>query len=180
MNCKKISTLSLSLGLIFTPIVDPLPTLAHSTVIEYQATEAIAIDAKFDNGQPMANAQVVIYAPDNPTVAWSKGMTDETGQFSFIPDYQQTGNWTVKIRLAGHGSVINIPIESSVNSNVTANKNNPQTIFTEDQTTFTSAVIGNNQNSNLSWSQKLLMTIAGGWGCVGTALYFSRKNKTLN
>ena len=197
MSYKRLSTLSLglslSLGLILTPIIHSSPTLAHNTILEYQATEAIAINAKFDNGQPMKNAQVVIYAPDNPTVPWSKGSTDEAGKFTFIPDYQKTGNWTVKIRLAGHGSVINIPIEntaipiessSSINSeNLTSNQ---KTIVdrNDNSKTLTSAMIQNNQNSNLSWSQKLLMSIVGAWGFIGTALYFSGKNsknnKTIN
>ena len=57
-------------GLIVVSVIHPLPSFAHNTIIEYQATEAIAIKAKFDNGKPMTNAQVVVYAPDIPAVLW--------------------------------------------------------------------------------------------------------------
>ena len=50
MSYRRLSTLSLglSIGLIFAPVVNPSPTFAHNTVLEYQATKAIAISAKFD------------------------------------------------------------------------------------------------------------------------------------
>ena len=159
-------------SLIVASTLYPLSSLAHNTMIEYQVQEAIAIEAKFDNGTSMSNAQVVIYAPDNPRQPWKQGVTDEQGKFTFIPDYTKEGNWSIKIRSAGHGSVINIPINSS---------NIPQSsISSHHYQTDSSAAIKTNQNKQLSFTQKLMMAIMGGWGFVGTALFFSRKNKIIN
>ncbi len=176
-----------TLGLIITSVVFPNPSLAHSTIIEYQATEAIAIEAKFDNGQPMVNAQVVVYAPDKPSVAWQKGLTDEQGKFSFIPDYNNEGNWSVKVRSAGHGNVINIPIQSQLSSS-SANQLKTDSLpeekklasEEENKTNTYSSSIQTDNKAPLSLPQKLLMAMMGSWGFVGTALFFSRKNKTLN
>ena len=172
-------------GLIVTSVVYSLPSFAHNTIIEYQATEAISIEAKFDNGQPMTNAQVVVYAPDKPSQPWQKGSTDEQGKFSFIPDYSKLGNWSVKVRSAGHGNVVNIPIKSqlSLTSEVETNSLPQTTKVTSEQEskveTYSSSLSADT-NAPLSLSQKLLMAMMGSWGFVGTALFFSRKNKTLN
>ena len=157
-----------ALGLILASVIHPLPTLAHSTVIEYKMAKAITIEAKFDGGLPMSNAQVVIYAPDKPTQPWQKGVTDEQGVFTFIPDYQNQGDWTIKVRSAGHGNVINIPIKPMDSSA-------PQS-----ETISSPPDVNPNQNSPLSASQKILMAAMGSWGFIGTALFFSRKNNTIN
>ena len=167
-------------SLIAVSVSHSLPSLAHNTMIEYQATEAIAIEAKFDNGKPMTNAQVVVYAPDNPSVPWQKGLTDHKGQFTFIPDYDNQGDWSVKVRSAGHGSVISIPIQSlSSSSNIERSKN-PPTISAATTKTFSPTLAKANNNTPLSLTQKLVMAIMGSWGFVGTALFFSRNNKTIN
>lgn len=167
-------------GLIVVSVIHPLPSFAHNTIIEYQATEAIAIKAKFDNGKPMTNAQVVVYAPDNPSVPWHKGFTDEQGKFTFIPDYDNQGNWSIKVRSAGHGSLINIPIPSLASSADISQETNPQSISASVRQRFSSSLSKTNNNPSLSLTQKLLMAIMGGWGFIGTALFFSRHNKTIN
>jgi nickel transport protein len=140
--------------------------LAHGTVINYQAKESIEIEAKFDNGTPMKNAQVVIYSPDNPKEAWLTSTTDENGKLVFTPDFSQQGNWSVKVRSAGHGSVINIPIESSSTKTEDADT---QEIITS-RSTSSPAI-----NATLTTAQKMMMATTGVWGFVGTALFFSRK-----
>lgn len=170
MICKHLSVFGFSL--FVASVLTPLPSLAHNTIIEYQATEAIAIEAKFDDGTPLSNAQVVVYAPDNPNQAWQKGITDDQGKFSFIPDYKNKGNWTVKVRLAGHGDVINIPINASNIQNPSASLSHSETI--------SSSLSLSHDNAQLSLRQKLMMAMMGSWGFVGTALFFSRKNKIVN
>ena len=167
-------------GLTTVSVVHPLASLAHNTMIKYQATEAIAIEAKFDNGKPMTNAQVVVYAPDNPSVPWHQGVTDETGTFTFIPDYDNQGNWSVKVRASGHGSVINIPIQSPSSSSTIKGSENTQIMPASTKETFSPASAKINNNTPLSFTQKLVMAIMGSWGFVGTALFFSRNNKTIN
>ncbi len=68
------------------------PVLAHGVKIEYGQTAAIIIRATYDDGTPMVKGQAVVYAPDDPTTPWLKGMTDEKGQFTFIPDREISGN----------------------------------------------------------------------------------------
>lgn len=157
---------------IVASAIHPLSSLAHNTIIEYQVKEAIAIEAKFDNGKPISNAQVVVYAPDNPAQPWQQGVTDEQGKFTFIPDYTNEGNWSIKVRSAGHGNLINIPINSSNINNASASSQNGEAT--------SSSSVGINKNPQLSIAQKLMMAIMGSWGFVGTALFFSRKNKIIN
>ncbi|MEL6493521.1 MAG: carboxypeptidase regulatory-like domain-containing protein [Cyanobacteria bacterium J06623_7] len=135
----------------------PEKTLAHGAKIQYRQTSAIAIQAKYDDGTPMANAQVVIYAPSDRTNPWLKGETDAEGNFSFIPDTEphNIGNWDVKVRQSGHGNITSIPINRG---NLT-------------QTTATQLA---SAGAGYSLSQKIVMAAAVGWGFVGTTLFFAR------
>lgn len=156
-------------------------TLAHGVEASFQSVEAISIVAHFDSGKPFSNGQVVVYAPNDPQNPYLQGVTDENGKFVFQPDRTITGSWTVRVRGAGHGTIINIPIEAT-----TATTDNIQeieaTINNNNETSDNSASENNSQNSTMSIvsspnpSQKILMAVSGVWGFVGTALFFSRKN----
>ena len=143
--------------------------LAHGARIDYQQTSSIAIRATYDDGTPMAKAQAIIYAPDEPTTPWLKGMTDESGLFTFTPDPNLSGNWDVKVRQSGHGNIVSIPLEAgaiATNSHQKVNMGSP---------------VAMTSNSGYSVGQKLLMAIAISWGFLGTALFFSRKpNNTIS
>ena len=141
------------LSLVFIPE----KILAHGANIEYQESSAITIQAKYDDGQPMANAQVAVYAPSDPANPWLKGTTDDDGHFSFVPnaDPENMGNWDVKVRQAGHGNITSIPVADGKLAEVA----HPHIL---------SAGVG------YSPSQKIVMAAAVGWGFVGTALFFSR------
>lgn len=169
---KKISLTALNilfLMVIFTPKI-----LAHGSKITYQQIEALEIVAKYDNGKPMAKAQVIIYAPNDLTKPWLNGVTDDQGKFMFTPDYSLVGNWNVKVRLAGHGKIINIPISSSsVSSDLsskTLNQKDTETALIQSQ------VASERNDGQLTLLQKLMMAATGVWGFIGTALFFSRKN----
>lgn len=143
---------------LITIIALPNKVLSHGANIQYGETTAIEIRAKYDDGTPMGNAQVVIYAPSDRAVPWLKGMTNDDGSFSFIPDRQPAniGNWDVKVRHSGHGDITSIPItENTIATSAGAELSVP------------------NQNSYTS-TQKVIMAAAGVWGLVGTALFFSR------
>lgn len=136
-----------------------IPTLnivqAHGVNISYHADMTYRIEAKFDNGQPMVNGQVTIYAPDNPAVVWGEGFTNDEGVYLFTPDPKIAGDWTIKIRQAGHGSLITIPIGSD--------------------NTFVGGEGATSGSTGLSLLQKILMAACVVWGAVGTALYFKRR-----
>lgn len=177
---KKISWTSIGIILSITSYAPKI--LAHSVEIDYRQTEAIEIMAKFDNGTPMIKAQVVIYAPNNLSQPWLKGMTDEQGKFIFSPDTSIIGNWAIKVRSAGHGSFIDIPIEtpSQKNSLTPSTKDNLSQINNKTKDTQTmmrnSYPFTSGNNQTLTTLQKVMMAIVGVWGFIGTALFFSRNN----
>jgi nickel transport protein len=162
MIFKKLFLSGLSGGIMMWIITYSPQTFAHGSKITYQSTQGIEITAKYENDTPMRDAQVVIYAPDDPATPWLKGLTNEEGKFMFIPNSKITGNWSIKVRFAGHGTMINIPIESSEieNSNEIKKLN----------------ISNQNNNPNLTTLQKLMMSLTGIWGLIGTALFFSRKS----
>ena len=138
----------------------PKQVLAHGANIGYRQTSAITIEAKYDDGTPMANAQVVIYAPSDRATPWLKGTTDDSGNFTFVPDTdaENVGDWDVKVRQAGHGDITSIP--------VTGNRENAA----DTQLSSTGA--------GYTPSQKVFMAAAGVWGFIGTALFFARSKSS--
>ncbi len=138
----------------------PKQVLAHGASIGYSETSAITIEAKYDDGTPMANAQVVVYAPSDRATPWLKGTTDDAGNFSFVPDTdaENLGDWDVKVRQAGHGDITSIP--------VTGNRENTA----DTQLSSTGA--------EYTPSQKVFMAAAVGWGFIGTALFFARSKSS--
>ena len=139
----------------------PKQVLAHGANIEYRQTSAITIEAKYDDGTPMANAQVVIYAPSDRATPWLKGTTDDSGNFTFVPDTdaENVGDWDIKVRQSGHGDITSIPITGDLGENAA------DTQLTSDGSDYTSA-------------QKAVMAAAGIWGFIGTALFFSRSKSS--
>ena len=136
----------------------PNKALAHGANIQYRQTSAISIQAKYDDGKPMANAQVVIYAPSDRATPWLKGTTDNSGNFTFVPDSnpQNQGDWDIKVRQSGHGDITSIPIGKDRLATPTSQ---------------TQLVSGDDGYTPM---QKVVMAAAGVWGFVGTALFFSR------
>jgi len=127
----------------------PMKAYAHGVIIEYTVDMAIEIVAMYDNGEPMAGAQVVVYAPDDLSTPWLTGVCDDEGRFTFIPDTSKPGTWDVQVRRAGHGDIVHIPIGEG---------------------TVATAGAG-----GLSVLQIALMSVCVIWGFVGTALYFARR-----
>lgn len=137
---------ALALGLMLSG-----PALAHGVNIEYTSEVQVSIVAKYDNGEPMAGAQVAVYAPDEPSTPWLTGECDEEGRFSFTPDTSRPGIWDVQVRLAGHGAMVHIPVGEG--------------------TASTGGVGGYGP------LQLAVMVACVVWGSIGTALYFSRRRR---
>lgn len=133
-------------------------THAHGVALDYTSVAAVQLTATYDNGEPMKNAQVNIYAPDDPSDPWLTGQTDEQGQFVFTPDAEQAGNWEVQVRQAGHGDIVNIPVNTNADGSVQI-----------------ADAIAKRTSDSYSTPQLVLMGAAGIWGFVGTALFFSRE-----
>jgi nickel transport protein len=133
---------------------------AHGVDIRHQTTQATEIEAKYNTGEPLANAQVTVYAPNGET-PWLKGTTNDKGQFTFTPDVNQPGNWQVTVRLAGHGDILTIPVSK-------------QPVAQNSESGYTQPIAQNSQ-SGYTPLQKAVMTTSVLWGLVGTALFFSRR-----
>lgn len=145
-------------------IAAPKKVLAHGANIDYRETSAITIQAKYDDGKPMANAQVIIYAPSDRSTPWLKGITDKSGNFTFVPDTsnsENNGDWDIKVRQSGHGNIISIPATDSKLADHTSGNQ-----------------LSSSQENGYSPAQKVVMAAAGVWGFVGTALFFSRSKSS--
>ena len=122
---------------------------AHGVELSYDARDGIEVTARYDSGDPMADAQVTIYEPGELSEPWLTGTCDEAGKFFFVPDPSLPGTWEVRVRQAGHGGLIRIEVEEG-------------SIESGGSTGFTTL-------------QKVVMALTVVWGCIGTALYFRRR-----
>ena len=122
---------------------------AHGVQVAAELTQAVHIRATYDTGQPMAQAQVALFAPSNPAQVWARGVTDDKGTFTFVPDPAEVGQWSVQVRQAGHGAIVSVTTDGTA----------PQAA----------------QPTPQSMAQKLLMVALVAWGALGTALFFWRR-----
>lgn len=84
---------------------------AHGTSIELTVNEnRVDVHALFDTGEPMSNAQITVYAADNPREAWLSGEADEEGRYSFEVDNSISGAWGISVRTAGHGELLHFDV----------------------------------------------------------------------
>ncbi|MGF1496695.1 MAG: carboxypeptidase regulatory-like domain-containing protein [Elainellaceae cyanobacterium] len=146
--------------------------IAHGTQIEYRTTQALEVQASYDTGKPMANAQVVVYAPDNPAEPWLTGTTDEQGRFTFTPDPSLPGQWDVQVRQAGHGDIVSIPLGEPV---AEAAETGGDAAEAEAAVAMVSNSVSG--STELDPLQKAVMAGAVIWGFIGTALFFMARKK---
>ncbi|MCC5898360.1 MAG: carboxypeptidase regulatory-like domain-containing protein [Phormidium sp. GEM2.Bin31] len=139
--------------------------LAHAAQLRYEIESTISVTATYDNGEPMANAQILIYSPDDAREPWMRGTTDDAGRYEFRPQAEESGNWTVTVRQAGHGDMITINLDDS------GTRADASTENSSDSSLFAGS-------ADISLPQRLLTGGSIIWGCVGTALFFSRRRKS--
>lgn len=125
--------------------------LAHGVVIESRPGPGFILEARYDNGEAMGEATVLIYAPDDPGRVWQSGRTDAAGRFAFVADPQLPGTWSVQVRQDGHGAMIHIVLAA------------------DDQALVVTTVAGHEHG------RRWLTSLAVVWGLIGTALYFQRR-----
>jgi nickel transport protein len=151
------------------------PVLAHGAHIDYQPTESIQIQARYDSGEPMQGAQVMVYSPENLSDPWTQGTTDDQGRFVFAPDPSQPGNWEVTVRQAGHGDIVSIPVQGESTASEAGGTSQTAEASTgnavpEDSTPQAASY----QAGQLSPVQQGITIGAVIWGFIGTALFFAR------
>lgn len=138
--------------------------IAHGVEIEYQAAQAITVMATYDSGEPMAEAQVAVFSPDNPSEPWMTGTTSEQGVFTFAPDASVLGDWEVQVRQAGHGDIVTIPVEENFAEGGAGGSTDNVAASSGGTSSFTPL-------------QKIVVMGAVVWGFVGTALFFMSRKK---
>lgn len=104
----------LTAGVLVTLAV--LVVTAHGACV--QATKddtngVVTVTAAYDTGEVLDGAQVVIFAPDDLANPWGTAMTDENGQYQFVPDAAILGFWEVQVREAGHGGSAYVEITAA-------------------------------------------------------------------
>ena len=139
--------LTFSLVILLAPTA-ATSALAHGAIIEYTINMSVEITAKYDSGEPMAEAQVAVFAPNDLSTPWKTGTTDSQGHFTFTPDPEIPGTWDIQVRQAGHGDIVHIALGEDIE--------------TTKSTGFTPL-------------QTILMGACVIWGFIGTTLYFSRR-----
>ena len=129
----------------------PLRTFAHGVLMDATPIPSFRIHVRYESGEPMANAQVNVYAPTDPQNVWLQTVTDKNGYFLFTPDPGLTGTWDIQARLAGHGDMLQLEVqEDGAIRQLTSSRGTPV--------------------------QKGVTIAAVVWGFVGTALFFSKRS----
>jgi nickel transport protein len=113
--------------------------------------DSVRVSASFDDGQPMDEAQVTVFSGSNPTEAYLVGVTDENGCFSFLPDGEQSMQWDVQVRKAGHGDIVHFSMSEDAQVEI--------------------------RNGRFSVFQITIMSACVVWGFIGTALFFKSRWK---
>jgi len=89
---------------------------AHGVLLDaaYDPESRIAsASARFDTGEPMADAEVTVFAPDDPSTPWLRGRSDGAGAFRFEPDPARPGYWAVQMRHDDHGAITTFRVEDA-------------------------------------------------------------------
>ncbi len=179
---------------------------AHGVVLEVMFAPdsgTLTVTAAFDTGEILDEAQVAVFAPSNLINPWLTGVTDSDGAFSFMPDFDDEGEWTIQVRKAGHGGQATQMIdagmapstdETASNANdapTTINTDAGRIVITGDAvfevrgdvvitttgTPSTQATPNPSITNDFSPAQIIIMSASVIWGAIGTALYFNGRSK---
>lgn len=153
--------------LLLLSLIPASSAFAHGVEIAYTidpTSGVITVQAAFDSGEVLSEAQVAIFAPSDLINPWMTGVTDADGAFSFTPDYTIEGVWDVQIRKAGHGGLIHLTLDASM-------------IPSADSVVSAAPVSGDTPalGNGFTPLQVIIMSASVIWGFIGTALYFSRR-----
>lgn len=72
---------------------------------------ALELTATYSSGEPMEEATVLVYAPDDAENPWQEGQTDAMGHFTFAPDESLPGDWKIHFQQAGHEDILIVPVD---------------------------------------------------------------------
>jgi nickel transport protein len=185
--------LSLLLPVLLLAMSTATVAYAHGVVISYTLSDngEVELYAEFDTGEVMADAQVTIYAPDDPMTPWLTGTSDAEGKYVFVIDPEQPGMWDIQYRKAGHGDMVHLELTPGM-INPTALAQAPGELQTGPAPVEQSAPATNSGATMLASGgnvgggggftplQVMLMSASVIWGFVGTALYFSSRKTEVH
>ncbi len=135
-------------------VLDRPSAIAHGLKLQAQLKSTVEVSALYEDGTPLKQAQIKIYKPNQAEEAAVTGVTDDNGIFHFTPD--QSGNWEIFVRQAGHGGEVSVPIDFS-----------PQG----------ETLMASTPTPGQTLPQRIITIGAVMWGCIGTALYFKGRSK---
>ena len=148
MHGNSVKTLLLSVALLMLSA----PVFGHGARVTWVIQgDSVHISASFDDGQPLDGAQVTVFSGAAPSMPYIVGMTDENGEFTFLPDREESLNWDVQVRSAGHGDIVHFSL---------AEESAPE-----------------NEQGKFSTLQIVLMSACVVWGFAGTAFFFASRRK---
>lgn len=124
---------------------------SHGAKLEYKSNVTYEIKGSYDTGEPLSNAQVIVYAPSNPKIPFKKGFADGEGKYLLEFNPKDKGDYLVQFRKGGHGASITIN-----------NSDNVQRI---------------KGDTGINFSQRIIMIACVLWGFVGTTLFFIARRK---
>jgi nickel transport protein len=109
--------LRLALPMAMLAIAGVAPkALAHMIETDFSLFgEELEFTSTFSTGEPVQEAKVTIYSPENPDEPWAELTTDEAGRFSFDPDESIAGNWEIRIEQGiGHADLWTVPVSDEI------------------------------------------------------------------
>lgn len=88
------------------------PAAAHEVLHEVVRGRAVAVQARYADGEPLAYVAVEVFSPADARVPHLKGRTDRNGWVAFVPD--GPGGWRVRIvDETGHGLDTTVQVEGA-------------------------------------------------------------------
>jgi hypothetical protein len=77
-------------------ILTTLLVPAHAVALDLFATHEVTVQFATQDGKPLANAEVQVFAPGDPKTPAATGRTDAEGKFAFAAD--QDGFWSAEAK----------------------------------------------------------------------------------
>jgi nickel transport protein len=94
---------------LLAALIAALPVLAaaHEVLHEVERGRAVAVRARYADGEALAYAAYEVFSPSDANVPHQKGRTDRNGWIAFVPD--AAGTWRVRVAdETGHGVEVEV------------------------------------------------------------------------
>lgn len=164
---------SVSISLVATIAATATAAIAHGANIVIKDVRAYEIEAVYDSGEPMIEAQVSVFGSENPQVPIETGITDEQGRWVWIAD--QPGNWTFQVRQAGHGGLANLEVFAQGEA---VDLVSPDGTIANDSESSQALAAHQTRGAAASPMPRWIAIGSILWGAIGTALFFSRRSSS--